>query len=292
MSIEPHLFPIPESAYATNGVRFDALFPHSLIAWNLELTTAKGNLYHAERKRGYYFYRDSQVPMPRPATQLTWERLVRLGDSGSRAFLVPFLPSLRDEDEMGQAIAERGIKLASLGRRSPLHQKEIVRLTDGQSFESIVWGDVFLGQVGKDPSLDSVLCGKIDRSNVPESLVAPRRFIYPETAQDSIRLRMEFIAQYGVPALYQFSRKAQVPVAHRILFQFLDQASASRWALAYAMAWKQIRDDPGLIMADYAELVHSIHDTISESERAKKEADLEKNSKKGGGKQDFSSIEL
>lgn len=296
MTINPAFFPAPDSAYASNGQRFDKYASISILAWNIQLMSAGGGLYgKAEHKKGYVFYRDSGVPLPRPATQLAWERLCRLGHRESRSFLVPFLPSLRDEDEMGQAIAERGIRVPSLSRRSPLHVRERATTVEGRSFESIVWGDIYLGRVGDSRTINNILVGAVDRSNIVEALVAPRDSIWPATAQDSIRTRLEFIAQYGVPALFEFGKTAAaIPIAHRVLFQFLSQADAASWALAYNSAWHRIRQDPGLIEADWKDMIEDMQESLAakESQETEERAAEQKKTQKAGFGDSLSSLSL
>lgn len=256
MTIDPSLFPVPDSPYCTNGLKFDKFVPITLLAFHLQLVNSEGNLHHDQRKKGYYFFRDSSVPHPRPATQLAWERICRLGKLRSESFIVPFLPALREEDEAGQAIAERGIHVASLSRRSPLHHKEIVRISSGKVFEAIIWGDCYIGSTASDSSSPhTTLVGHLERSNVVESLVLPQRDIDGVTAQESIRGRLEFLAQFGIPATSGFAKIAGVPRIHRLLFQFLGQETASSWADSYRRAFHAIRRDPGLIEADYRDML-------------------------------------
>lgn len=290
MTITVSDFPIPDSTYATNGVRFDRFAALSLLALHLQLVTNDANILKADRKRGFIFLRDDSIPKPRPATQLAWERICRLGRPDSRSFLVPFLPALREEDETGQAISERGSHVGSLSRRNPNHRRETVASAELGSFEAIVWGDVYLGRIQKDHIgiQHSALVGVVDRSNVVESLVLPRADIDGASAQESIRTRMEFLAQYGIVATRDFCRTGLIPRINRLLFQFLRQEDASRWADSYRDTYFHIRRDADSINADYRELVESLQVKLVESE----EAEPEKVEKSSRVRQDFGDLML
>ena len=299
MTIDPSLFPVPDSPYATNGIRLDKHVPLSLIAFHLNLIFAEGNAFHDQRKKGYYFFRDSSVPHPRPATQLAWERLCRLGHLRSKSFLVPFLPALREEDEAGQAIAEKGIHVASLSRRSALHRKESIKLPDGRVFDAIIWGDCYIGSLASDSQAPhTTLVGHTDRSNVSEALVLGPSDLDGSTGQESIRNRLEFLAQYGIPATNAWAKIAGIPRIHRLLFQFVKQVDASSWADSYRHASVAVRADPGIIAADYRDMLEEQRlkrQRIAEEESVKEskpEPKIEKNSTNRAGFGNLSDFSL
>jgi hypothetical protein len=266
--LEPLFFPVPDSSYCTNGMRMDKVFPLSLLAWSTELLTAEGNLMaKADVNRGHIFLRSESIPLPRPATQLAWERVCRLGKPDSRSFLLPFLPAISAEDEMGQAISEKGIHIPSLSRRSSLHVRETVQLQDGKRFDGIVWGPVWRGLVTANAIKEGVIDGGFTRSNLVEAVVTHQRNIWPETAQDSIRQRMEFLAQYGVPAYNLFAKEKGLGRINRVLLQPLIKKHADEWAFAYARNYVRIREDVGLIEADYKEFMHEYAESQKEKLR-------------------------
>lgn len=297
MTIISNIFPHPDSHYATNGIKLDKFAPLAILAFHLNMTLGEGNVLQAQRKKGYYLFRESAVPFPRPCTQLAWERLCRLGRLNSHSFLVPFLPALRDDDESGAAISEKGTHVSSLSRRSPHHIRESVRLRDGKKFEAIIWGDCYVGSVESHAvHSHTSLMGRLERSNVVESLVLPRRDIEGVTSQESIRDRLEFLAQYGLPATHDWAKKALVPRIHKLLFQFLSQQAASFWADEYVKSYHQIRSDPGIIQADFNDMLEEQRAKRLKQEEKEEEsitvAKIEKISTKRGGTVDYSDLSL
>lgn len=289
MSIESHLFPLPD-AYNTNGVGLDRFAHLSILAFHIQLVSAGGNLFKGEVKKGFYFFRNDSIPLPRPATQLAWERVCRIGKLESTLFLVPFLPALREEDESGLAIAERGTHLASLSRRSPLHHKELATI-DGKSFEFINWGPCYFGRIPADENdvtMHGTLESKMEYSNIVEARVAKYHDQSPDTSQESIRMRMEFFAQNGIPATNGMARKLGMPRIHRLLFQFLTQRWASHWADAYRDSYRAIRKDTGLIDADYKDMIESIKNKkVKETQEGEEKAKKESTKKQDFGKLSF-----
>lgn len=295
MTINPELFPVPESAYCTNGITLDRFASISILAFNVNLILAGDNILGKEgQKKGQFFGADAGVPLPRPCTILAWERLCRLGSWDSRLFIVPFLPALREEDEVGSAIGERGIHLPSLSRRSNHHVIETIEV-QGKTIDVINWGFVYIGDAKPESTINSILISKVSRSNVVEALVAPMHRINPETSQESIRFRMEFLAQHGLPSLYEFGKQAAaVPILKRILFRFTDQMSAARWGLAYAESYDRVRRDPGLIDADWQDMLHDYMDSMRAKDAETQEPVQKENkiSQAVKVKQDFSMIDL
>lgn len=274
IELDSHLFPVPESYYARGGF-LDRYFSLSLWSLNLQITTvSSGNLLDSS---GHYFFRNSSVPTPRACTVLAWDRIVRLGHYRSESFIVPFLPSLRDDDEMGQAIATHGKKLSSLSRRSQLHARN-------QETHLINWGSVYLGKLTKTPTLDNVLVGQTERSNVVESLILPRKDIAGESSQYRIRERMEFLASWGFVGISAECKRMGIPWVTRFLTQFLNQESAAAWAYEYVRARNLVVSDPESINADYKELVFEATQRTKsrESLKANDKTGVEKSSKSMG----------
>jgi len=247
IEIESNLFPIPESGYSTSGF-FDPLFPISLFAFQIGITLSSTSLIPGEKAKGSYFFRNDSVPLPRPCTYLAWNRLCRLGNAESTHFVIPFLPSLREEDEVGIAISERGKRVSSLSRRSPHHVRD--------SQKRIIWGNVYTAHARPESNVGDILVGSIDRSNFAESLVTPSAAQDPATAQEPIRSRFEFIASHGVLGLHAVNSELALPPIKRLLFQFTSQQSAAEWGVAYAECHFAIRRDKGLIEADFREMIH------------------------------------
>lgn len=160
-------------------------------------------------------------------------------------------------------------------------------------YDAILWGDIFVGRV--PDSLDKcnhTLTGRVERSNVTESLIVPRSDISGATAQDSIRSRMEFLAQYGLLATRDFARQSHLPVINRLMFQILDTRVAFAWADEYSRCMIRVSEDFGLIEADYREQVESFKQRVQESQEEEAETSEEKRSTKRPDKMDFSSLSL
>ena len=251
-TIETILFPAFESPYSYPDFHSARRLPLSILALNLEITNLGMNLIKKPKSPAFYL-RDDMIPKPRPATQLAWEKICRLGHPLSKTFILPFLPALREEDEVGSAIGERGIKLPSLSRRSGEHQREKV---DGHEY--IKWGTVYIGTLNPMPGTDYFLTGAVERSNISESLILPPQDLWAETAQDSIRTRMEFLSAWGIPCMFSLAERIGFVPVTRLLLQFLTQQSAQNWAKAYAENHKLIRVDPEQAEADYKDMIEEL----------------------------------
>lgn len=244
LEIDSSLWPIPDSQYAKEGplVRKWAL---SILAFHLDILMSPGNQLTGGL-RGDYFFADSEVPLPRPATFLAWQKLVRLGHGLSATFVPPFLPSLREEDEVGQAIAKRGTHVVSLSRRSSAHFRD--------SQGRIRWGKIYFGNLEvRNPTKDSVLTGATNRSNIVEAVVCPQRDQHPDSAQNSIRERYEFLAIHGIASTKQLPF---IPGVHRLLFRFLSHDAVADWALCYVETHRLVMADPESIDSDFKQLIH------------------------------------
>lgn len=252
IELDTSLFPAHESPYSYPELDFVKELPFSIVALNLDIAAADGNLLE-KGKKNQFLFRDFQIPTPRPCTQLAWERICRLGHDKSQSFLVPFLPALREEDEVGSAIGERGSHVPSLSRRSGDHHRETK--DDGKY---IIWGAVFIATLTTPMGRDYHLTGAIQRSNITESLITPPTDMWSETAQDSIRLRMEFLASWGIPCMYDIASVFGLPRIRRLMFQMLSQEAASRWAKEYVKNHFLIRRDRSMIDSDYQELIQEI----------------------------------
>lgn len=247
MEIESHLFPIPDSIYSSNGF-LDPYFPLSLIALNLTIVSSPDNMMSDQRKKGFFFFRNSGVPKPRPCTILAWERICRLGNLKSKTFMIPFLPSMREEDEVGTAIGTRGERLPSLSRKSALHVKD--------KLGRIHWGNVYIATLRTDSS--NVLIASLDRSNATESLVVPYHDQHYKSSQDSIRARMEFLASHGILGFDSGNPDFILPVARRLLFQFTAQQAADEWAQEYRRCHHLVDSDPAQVNADWKVLCEEL----------------------------------
>lgn len=250
IEINTSLFPTPQTQYAEGFINE----PHialSILALNIHITNSTGNLLSREVKNGHYFFRDDSLPTPRPATIGAWSRICRLGTVDSPLFILPFLPSLREDDEIGQAIGERGSKIHSLSRRSQLHLRD----SEGR----IVWGSIYLGSTAPNRGQDSSpLVGTSDRSNCTESLIVSGRYQHPASAQDSIRGRMESLASHGILGIGQACAAMAIPHVRRVLFQFTNQYAANQWAEAYVSARRLVSSDPGSIESDWKQMLHEL----------------------------------
>lgn len=72
-------FPGLNTPYNNGIPKLESLVPMSVLSLHLQLAMSKDNLLKAEAKSGFYFFRDSGIPKPRPATWLAWDRICRLG---------------------------------------------------------------------------------------------------------------------------------------------------------------------------------------------------------------------
>lgn len=247
IQIKSNLFPIPDSHYLNDSGSLKEV-NLSIFGLYLQIAMAKNNLLKASVKYGHYFFRGFDIPCPRPATVLAWKAISHLGHRDSPYFLVPFLPSLREEDETGTAIGERGIHLASLSRRSGLHHKD--------ETGRISWGMVYGGDLRRDVSDESILVWGLARSDATESQLVTGDFSHPSSGQDSIRTRLEFLSQYGIPACHEAAIGIGLPIIRRVLFQHLSQTTAKAWAWGYSESLKLIAADPLSAVADFRLMIH------------------------------------
>lgn len=249
IELNQHMFPLPESHYATSIGPFDKHLGLSILAFHISVVTQKGNQLRSDDNA--YFFSDSFVPIPRPATVLAWDRVCRLGRVESREYILPFLPSLREDDEVGQAIAQRGSHVPSLSRRHSAH----IRDDKGR----INWGAIYIGRKAETPKWDSSLVGKTQRSNLVEALVIHGADQHYESAQMSIRDRMEFLARHGL--IYQRREEdgtVKLPPVRRLLFRILSDKVAADWAYGFNIAWNQVVADPKIVESDYKLMLHEI----------------------------------
>lgn len=236
--------------------------PLSLLAFHVQILSQHGNLIDA--KNGQFFFRNAALPLPRAATFSAWRELVGLGDRGSSPFFyVPFLPSSRSDEESGIAASLRGAgeagtsHLKTLTRKSKLH----VRDKGGR----ISWGQIYVGRWDR-PKAPLVMA--LDRSDVVESFVVPRRHQVVDIAARydlNIRVRMEFLAQFGIPATTQ----SGIPIrsVRRLLFQVLERSYARDWAEAYANAKLDYESSIYAERQDYNQLIHEIGEKKPENKR-------------------------
>lgn len=225
----------------------------SILAFQIDIMNQQGNLLDAEK--GQYFFRDSAIPRVRPATYSAWSHLVGLGrcdPTNSSIFCLPFLPSIRDDEEGGIASSVRGrgteIHLSTLSRKSKLHMRD--------SKGSIQWGAVYLGNLSRG---QYPIYAQLNRSDVPETMIVPRRYQVPGIdvrTHDGLRQRMEFLAQHGIPAIYN----SDIPLraVRRVLFQITSLESATDWAVAFAECHRICTNDPEAEESDYSQLIHEL----------------------------------
>lgn len=281
MEIDVSLFPAPESPYSYLHSEKMAL---SILALHLQLVKEGTNLLPNLQPKGHYFFRNAGIPEPRPCTILAWNAICRLGIPGSAFFYVPFLPSLREDDEMGVVISEKGSRIPSLSRKSNLHQKD----EEGR----ITWGSVFIANTD---ATDWIVEQAIERSNVAESLVTPRQAMWGKSAQEPLRLRMEFLAQHGFVASNPAVRELGIPRIHRLLFQMTTHVFAEQWAKAFMSANALIVADPKQIDADFKDMIEgwrreSQATKETESENQVDETGKGKNLRKAGRFGDLTGI--
>jgi hypothetical protein len=239
-------FPGP-GHYASDslGPTRSAHLPISIFALHVQLVTQDGNILSSEQSKGYYFFRDSHIPLPRACTVLAWNRICVLGKPDSKQYYLPFLPSLREEDEVGSAIGERGSRIASLSRKSKYHMRD--------SEDRVVWGPVYGSQLGA-----SNVLWQTERSDFAESLVTDSmNFIAPAT-HESIRDRMTFLAQHGFPATNALMKHLNIPRIYRLLFQFLDRSAVQAWVSHYNSSMALVKVDPDSIAADFKDMTHQM----------------------------------
>lgn len=219
--------------------------PLSIFALHVQLVTQKGNVLHGEQSKGAYFFRDDGIPMPRPCTIIAWRRICALGKPTSPQFYLPFLPSLREEDEVGSAIGERGSRIASLSRKSKHHIRD--------SDDRIIWGPVYGAHIQQ-----LKITWQTDRSDFAESIVTDRENWMMPATSESIRDRMVFLAQHGFPSTNALMKHLSIPRIYRLLFQFVNRTAAEAWFEAYASAMLLVEIDPGVIGADFKEMCHEL----------------------------------
>ena len=254
------LFHIKTQLWPSVGhYRSGQVSPLSLLAFHLQILTQPGNLLKGKGSNDQYFFRDSAIPLPRPATYSAWNALVGLGSDESPYFYTPFLPSIRADEEGGVAGSLRGAgeagtaHLSTLTRKSQLH----IRDTNGR----IQWGSVYIGR--RDRS-ESPLVWRLDRSDIPESMVLPREYgngEYTSATHGGIRTRMEFVAQFGIPGI----NSSDLPLRpiRRILFQCTTQNFADEYARAYCHAAQVVSVDSEAEQADYLELLAELKESIA-----------------------------
>ena len=239
--------------------------PLSLLAFHLSILHAKdGSLIHG--KSDQYFYRDSSIPLPRAATFDAWRCLLGIGLRDSGYYAVPFLPSIRGDEESGIAGSLKGAgesgnsHLPTLTRRSNLHVK------DRRGF--ISWGAVYIGRWnGDDPSLVS----QYSRSDVAESFVIPRNLQNNDSdakTHGSLRTRMEFLAQFGIPATSSSALPLQS--IRRLLFQVLRRDSAERFAIGMTQAAADYHSSPMAESHDYQQMVHEMQESYKKAPKESK----------------------
>lgn len=217
----------------------------SLFALHLQILNQNGNLLK-ESPGGQYFFRDTSIPLPRPATADAWTQLCSLGTRDSKYFLVPFLPSIRSDEEQGEISTLSGsgagkTHLKTLTRRSKLH----IRDKSGR----ITWGSVY---IGRGPDSEYPLCMELARSDITESLVIPREQQVTDLShrsESTLRFRIEFLSQFGMPAS-SGPRSPLAPV-RRVLFQCTNQRIAEIWARSYIEASQRLSENPELERIDY-----------------------------------------
>jgi hypothetical protein len=239
-------FPGP-GHYASDFVPKNQLrqLPISIFALHLQLVTQPGNILQSEQSKGFYFFRDAQIPLPRAATILAWQRICILGIPASTEYYLPFLPALREDDEVGSAIGERGSRIASLSRKSKYHLRD--------SEDRIIWGPVYIAD-----RVYNRLIGQTERSDFCESLVTSRSNQSRVASQESIRERMSFLAQHGFPATNALMKHLGIPRIYRLLFQFLSRDAAEEWQKAYNSAFMLINTDPDSVDADFKQMCHEL----------------------------------
>lgn len=246
IDIELRYFPGPWH-YASDSVprSYRDSLPLSIFSLHVELVSRAGNLLYSDQSKGFYFFRDSGIPLPRPCTIAAWQRICCLGRHDSTQFYLPFLPSLREEDELGSAIGERGSRIASLSRKSKYH------ITD--SDDRILWGPVYGGDMETGG-----ISWQSARSDFEESQITAAANWRNHLTNESIRDRMVFLAQHGFPSTNALMKHLSIPRIYRLLFQFTSRTDAEAWAKAYVDMSLHISLDPPSIAADFKQMTHDM----------------------------------
>lgn len=259
------LFPALDSPYSkTENPK--ALI-QSIISLHVQICLASSNLMYSERHKGHFFFRNEAIPLPRPATILAWKAICQVGNSKSPFCLLPFLPSLRAEDEVGDAIQMLGAKVPSLSRKSALHIRD--------KEKGIVWGPAYVAFDGK-------IVNQYSKSNLLESqFLIPFEHLNPESKLTSIRHRMEFLAAHGIPVTSAVANACKLPEITRLLFQFTSQVAAEKWAAAYAQADSILLADSKQARADYLLMLDIAIESRKEKNKdeSNKKTQIGKNSK-------------
>lgn len=242
VKIIPNLFPANDYPIRTRNAQLD-LMAVSMFALHFDVVGGGyQNLLQKDQINGVYFFRDFGVPVPRPSTFLAWEQICRIGNTSSPMVMLPFLPSMSADDEVGSALSIRGSHLPSLSSKSSLHVRD--------SRNMVIWGNVFIG----DSDAGS-LTHSVRRSDVTESMLVPPTHFESKTAQLSIRTRMEFLARFGFVQTNKSMLDMRVPRVWRLMFQFLKGDAAEHWIRAYSTAKKAVLADSNLIHSDFHDMM-------------------------------------
>ena len=259
--IKTDLWPMP--GHYMSGL----VSPLSLLAFHIQILAAKkGNLINGKPEQ--YLYRDSSIPLPRAATFDAWRCLLGIGLRESGFYYIPFLPSIRGDEEGGAAGSLKGAgesgsaHLPTLTRRSALH----VRDSNGH----ISWGAIYIGRW--DGAGDS-LSAQYSRSDIPETFIIPRsRQAIDSDAKThgSLRTRLEFLAQFGIPA----TSTSRLPLQsiRRLLFQVLSRESAERFANGMKQAAQDYHSSPMAEQQDYLQMLHDIRESQKKYQQESKKA--------------------
>lgn len=260
-NIKTPLWPMP--GHYMSGL----VSPLSLLAFHIQILAAKeGNLINAKPEQ--YFYRDSSIPLPRAATFDAWRCLLGIGLPGSGFYYVPFLPSIRADEEGGATGSLKGAgesgsnHLFSLTRRSALHVR------DKHGF--IRWGAVYVGQWNDS---DNTLAQQLPRSDIPETFIIPRSKQATDSdakTHGSLRARLEFLAQFGIPA----TSTSRLPLQSikRLLFQVLSRESAERFATGMRKAALDYHSSPMAEQQDYLQMLHEIKESQAKYSKESKKS--------------------
>jgi len=259
-NLKTHLW--PSFGHYNSGL----VSPLSLLAFHIQIISQPGNLLN-DSKAGQYFFRDNAIPSPRAATFSAWRSLLGLGRVGSPFFYCPFLPSIRNDEEGGIANSLRGAGEAGTAHLSTLTRKSRLHVRDNAG--RISWGTVYIGQWDRP---EHPLVMAMDRSDIPESTVLPRKYQVDNSEariHGGIRSRMEFVAQFGIPATSQ----SDLPLAsvRRILFQTLSQNHAQEFATAMCQARLDYESDIHAEEQDYQQMIHEIRQNIVNLKMTKEE---------------------
>lgn len=265
--IDPYQFPMPGVSYSGGQ---DHVLAYSIMAFATQMISHAGNLL--EDKAWQFMFRDWMIPRPRLCTILAWDGICRLGSKDSKVFMLPFLPSITEDDQMYGVQNNSG--LHSLHRASKHHVR-----VDRQ----IQWGCIYLGFIGQGPPIFKT----VEVSSIVEAQVlgfkGTRQFINGESSQYSIRDRMEYLAANGIPAVDELFDQKKMPRVDRLMFQFLNQKSAEVWADSYLEAtneYHQCKNPREAIKNDWKDMVDSIIEMQRVKEIAKLTGEKEKNNPK------------